>query len=107
MAEQTEQPCVWPFAECYREKFGGLPPSQQREAVKRLVGRRRNPLTEEQVRDPSEEIEAVLSAVNASYLSKKARSKNASAAKREAARVRPDNVTEPEAVEAVADADSK
>ena len=63
---------TWPFNECYREKYGGLPPSQQREAVKRLVGRRRNPLTEEQVREPSEEIEAVLTAVNAAYLNKKA-----------------------------------
>ena len=103
MAEQ-EQTMTWPFAECYKEAFGGLPPSQQREAVKRLTGRRRNPLTPEQCREPSEDILAALSAVNAAYLNKKARSKNASAAKREAARVRPDNVTEPEAVEAVADA---
>ena len=103
MTEQTEQSCVWPFAEGYKEKYGGLPPSQQREAVKRLTGRRRNPLTEEQVREPSIEVEGVLTAVNAAYLSKKQRSKNASAAKREAARVRPDNVTEPEP-EALADA---
>ena len=98
MTGQTEQPCVWPFAESYKEAYGGLPPSQQREAVKRLTTRRRNPLTPEQCREPSEDILAALSAVNAAYLNKKARSKNASAAKREAARVRPDNVTEPEAV---------
>jgi len=104
MAEQTEQPCVWPFAECYKEAFGGLPPSQQREAVKRLTSRRRNPLTAEQCAEPSPEILACLEAVQKAYLSKKQRSKQASATKREAARVRPDNVVEPEAVEAVADA---
>ena len=102
MAEQ-EQTMTWPFAECYKEAFGGLPPSQQREAVKRLTGRRRNPLTPEQCREPSEDILAALSAVNAAYLNKKARSKNASAAKREAARVRPENVAEPAPVEALAD----
>ena len=88
----------------YQEKFGGLPPSQQREAYKRLSTRRRNPLTPEHCAEPSDEIVAVLTAVNAAYLNKKARSKAASATKREAARVRPDNVVEPEAVEAVADA---
>ena len=105
MTEQTEQACVWPFAESYKEAFGGLPPSQQREAVKRLTGRRRNPLTEEQVREPSEEIEAVLTAVNAAYLSKKARSKAASATKRmiDRAQPQPEAAPEPEAVEAVAD----
>ena len=95
---------MWAFAPEYREKFGLLPPSQQREAYKRLSTRRRNPLTPEQCAEPSAEVEACLEAVNAAYLSKKQRSKQASAVKREAARVRPDNVTEPEAVEAVADA---
>ena len=94
---------TWPFAECYKEAFGGLPPSQQREAVKRLTGRRRNPLTPEQCAEPSPEVLACLEAVNAAYMSKKLRSRAASSQKREAARVRPDNVTEPEAVEAVAD----
>ena len=95
---------TWPFAECYKEAFGGLPPSQQREAVKRLTSRRRNPLTAEQCAEPSPEILACLEAVQKAYLSKKQRSKQASATKREAARVRPDNVVDPEAVEAVANA---
>ena len=103
MTEQTEQPCVGPFAECYKEAFGGLPPSQQREAVKRLTSRRRNPLTAEQCAEPSPEILACLEAVQKAYLSKKQRSKQASATKREAARVRPENVAEPAPVDAVAD----
>ena len=102
MAEQSEQACVWAFAPEYREKFGGLPPSQQREAVKRLTTRRRNPLSPEQCAEASAEVLACLEAVNAAYLSKKARSKQASASKREAARAQP----EPEAapVETLADA---
>ena len=105
MTEQTEQACVWPFAECYKEKYGGLPPSQQREAVKRLTGRRRNPLTEEQVREPSTEVEAVLTAVNAAYLNKKQRSKQASATKRMIDRAQPGNVEAEPAAEADAVAD--
>ena len=102
MDEQTtEQTIAWAFHSDYKEKFGGLPPSQQREAVKRLVGRRRNPLTEEQVREPSEEIEAVLTAVNAAYLSKKARSKAASATKRMIDRAQP----QPEAAPVEAEAE--
>ena len=93
---------TWPFAESYKEAYGGLPPSQQREAVKRLVGRRRNPLTEEQVREPSTEVEAVLTAVNAAYLSKKLRSKQASATKRMIDRANP----EPAEVEPAAEADA-
>ena len=110
MAEQSEQACVWAFAPEYREKFGGLPPSQQREALKRLTTRRRNPLTQEQCAEPSDEVEQTLTAVNAAYLSKKARSKAASATKRMIQKAHPDNVAaepeaEPEAeVEAVADA---
>ena len=101
-----EQTMTWPFAECYKEAFGGLPPSQQREAFKRLSTRRRNPLSPEQCAEPSPEVLACLEAVNAAYLSKKQRSKQASASKREAARAQPGNVTEPEpeAVEAVAGA---
>ena len=102
MAEQ-EQTMTWPFAECYKEAFGGLPPSQQREAVKRLTSRRRNPLTPEQCREPSTDVEACLEAVRAAYMSKKLRSRAASSQKREAARVRPENVAEPAPVEALAD----
>ena len=100
---------TWPFAESYKEAFGNLPPSQVREAYKRLTTRRRNPLSPEQCAEPSAEVLACLEAVNAAYLSKKQRSKAASASKREATRARPDNVTEPEAapeaapVEALAD----
>ena len=97
MTEQTEQACVWAFAPEYREKFGGLPPSQQREALKRLTTRRRNPLSPDQCAEASAEVEACLEAVNAAYLSKKQRSKAASKQKREATRACPDNVTEPEA----------
>ena len=93
---------MWPFAECYREKYGGLPPSQQREAVKRLTGRRRNPLTPEQCAEPSDEILAVLTAVNAAYLNKKARSKASSATKRMIQKAHPEPA-EPEP-EALADA---
>ena len=106
MTEQTEQACVWPFAECYHEKFGGLPPSQQREAYKRLTTRRRNPLTPEppeQCAEPSDEIVAVLTAVNAAYLNKKQRSKQASATKRMIQRAHSDNVAAEQA-EAVFDA---
>ena len=98
MAEQSEQACVWAFAPEYRENFGLLPPSQQREALKRLTTRRRNPLTEVQCAEPSAEAEACLEAVNAAYLSKKARSKAASATKRMIQKAHPDNVAaEPEA----------
>ena len=102
MAEQ-EQTTPWQFAECYKEAYGSLPPSQLREAYKRLSTRRRNPLSPEQCAQPSAEVEACLEAVRAAYMSKKQRSKQASSQKREAARVRPENVVEPEEVEAVAD----
>ena len=108
MAEQeqtTEQACVWPFAECYKEKYGGLPPSQLRESVKRLTGRRRSPLSEEQVREPSADVEACLETVHRAYLNKKQRSKNSSATKRMLQRANPEPAeVEPEAaVETVAD----
>ena len=72
----------WPFADCYAEKYGFLPPSQRREAVKRLTTRRRNPFTVEQCAEESPEVEAVLAQVFAAYQRKKLRSKAASAAKR-------------------------
>ena len=89
MAEQSEQACVWPFAESYREKFGGLPPSQQRECLKRLTGRRRSPLTEEQCRESCPDVEQTLDAVHKAYLNKKQRSKAASATKRMIDRAQP------------------
>ena len=102
MTEQTEQAFVWAFAPEYREKFGGLPPSQQREALKRLTSRRRNPLTETQCAEPSAEVLACLEAVNTAYLNKKARSKASSATKRMIQKAQP----QPEAgpVEELADA---
>ena len=109
MTEQ-EQTMTWPFAESYKEAFGNLPPSQVREAYKRLSTRRRNPLTPEQCAEPSDEVQQTLTAVNAAYLSKKQRSKAASATKRMIQKAHPDNVAaepeaEPEAeVEAVSDA---
>ena len=112
MTEQPEQEqtIAWAFLSDYKEQYGGLPPSQQREAVKRLTGRRRNPLTEAQCAELSSEVEGCLSAVKAAYLNKKARSKAASATKRMIQKAHPDNVAaepeaEPEAeVEAVSDA---
>ena len=101
--QEQEQPTLWKFAESYRKKFGGLPPSQQREVFKRLTTRLRNPLTLEPCAEPSDEITAVLTAVNVAYLSKKQRSKQASATKREASRVRSNNIGEPAEVEALAD----
>ena len=92
---------TWPFAECYKEAFGGLPPSQQREAFKRLSTRRRNPLSPEQCAEPSPEVLACLEAVNAAYLNKKARSKAASATKRMIDRAQP----QPEAAPVEAEAE--
>ena len=106
--QTTEQTIAWAFHSDYKEQYGGLPPSQQREAVKRLTGRRRNPLTEAQCAELSSEVEGCLSAVKAAYLNKKARSKAASATKRMIHKSHPEPAepeAEPEAeVEAVSDA---
>ena len=80
--DQQQDDNSWPFAGCYAEKYGFLPPSQRREAVKRLTTRRRNPFTVEQCAEESPEVEAVLAQVYAAYQRKKLRSKAASAAKR-------------------------
>ena len=94
----------------YEARFKELPPSQRREALKRLTGRRRNPLTEEQCREVCPDVEQTLDAVHKAYLNKKQRSKQASAVKRMVQKANPDNVeaetaaeVEPE-VDAVADA---
>ena len=61
MTEQTtEQTTLWEYAPEYEARFKELPPSQRREALKRLTTRRRNPLTEEQCAQPSAEVEACL-----------------------------------------------
>ena len=105
MDEQTtEQTIAWAFHSDYKEQYGCLPPSQQREAVKRLTGRRRNPLTEAQCAELSSEVEGCLSAVKAAYLNKKARSKAASATKRMIQKSHPDNVAAEPEPEALADA---
>ena len=97
MDEQTtEQPCVWEFAPEYEARFKELPPSQRREVLKRLTGRRRNPLTPEQCREPCPDVEQTLEAVHKAYLNKKVRSKAASATKRMIDRAQPAEV-EPEA----------
>ena len=80
--DQQQDETVWQFANCYAEKYGFLPPSQRREVVKRLTGRRRNPLTVEGCAQESPEVEAVLAQVWAAYQRKKERSKQASAARR-------------------------
>ena len=80
--DQQQDETVWQFASCYAEKYGFLPPSQRREAVKRLSTRRRNPLTTEQCAQESPDVEAVLAQVWAAYQRKKQRSKASSAARR-------------------------
>jgi beta-phosphoglucomutase-like phosphatase (HAD superfamily) len=72
----------WPFAPSYRERFGALPGSQQREAVKRLCMRARNPLTSDKLTEESPDVEACLSALYTAYTSKKERARIASASKR-------------------------
>ena len=99
MTEQPdqEQPTMWQFAPEYEARFKELPPSQRREALKRLTGRRRNPLTEEQCREVCPDVEQTLDAVHKAYLNKKQRSKQASAVKRMVDRAQP----QPEAAPAV------
>ena len=108
MTEQPdqEQPTLWAFAPEYEARFKELPPSQRREALKRLTGRRRNPLTEEQCREPCPDVEQILEAVQKAYLSKKARSKASSATKRMIQKAHPEPAeAEPEPEpEALADA---
>ena len=72
----------WPFAPSYRERFGALPGSQQREAIKRLTMRARNPLTSDKLTEESPDVEACLSALYTAYTSKKERARIASASKR-------------------------
>ena len=83
---QQQQPAVpppeWPFAPSYRERFGALPGSQQREAIKRLTMRARNPLSSEKLTEESPDVEACLSALFTAYTSKKERARLASASKR-------------------------
>ena len=106
--QEQEQTSPWAFAPEYEARFKELPPSQRREALKRLTGRRRNPLTEEQCREVCPDVEQTLDAVHKAYLNKKQRSKQASAVKRMVQKANPDaepETAEPEAeVEAVADA---
>ncbi len=72
----------WPFALIYKEKFGQLPPSQQKEAIKRLTMRARSPLAPEKLGEVSPDVEACLTGLFAAYSSKKARARVASATKR-------------------------
>ena len=80
--QQSEQLQAWPFAPSYESSYSGLPPSQLREAVKRLSDRKRNPLSVEKLTQEDPEIEGVLSGVKRAYLAKKERAKVASATKR-------------------------
>ena len=100
--QEQEQTSAWQFSPEYEARFKELPPSQRREALKRLTGRRRNPLTEEQCREVCPDVEQTLDAVHKAYLNKKQRSKQASAVKRMVDRAQP--VPEVAPVEAVADA---
>ena len=102
---ELQDQLAWLFAAEYAEKYGNLPPSQQREALKRLTARRRNPLSAEQCREPNPDIAAVLEAVYNAYNNKKLRSK-ASSATRRAALSNACVDAEPEADVACAEADS-
>jgi hypothetical protein len=87
MSEQPEQQAqaeAWPFAPAYESRYSSLPASQLREAMKRLAGRRRNPLPAEKLAEENPEVAATLEAVERAYLAKKQRAKAASAAKRAA-----------------------
>jgi len=71
----------WLFNEAYRAQFD-LPPTQQREVVKRLA--------KKNILDPtaaSDEIQAVLRAVHTAYANKKARARVASSMSRASKRV--------------------
>ena len=89
----------WLFAAEYSEKYNTLPPSQQREAVKRLTTRRRNPLTPEQCLEPTPDIAAVLEAVFNAYNNKKLRSKASSATRRATLSKPEPEILEPEILE--------
>ena len=89
----------WLFAAEYSEKYNTLPPSQQREAIKRLTTRRRNPLSAEQCRETNLDIEAVLEAVYNAYNNKKLRSKASSATRRANISALEPEVPEPEICE--------
>ena len=89
----------WPFALAYKERFGQLPPSQQREAIKRLTMRARAPLAPEKLGEESADVEACLEGLFKAYSSKKARARVASATKRANQRVKKaESVSEAEAV---------
>ena len=100
--QQIEQPQVWPFAPSYEANYSHLPPSQLREAIKRLSSRARNPLPAEKLAEEDPQIEGVLAAVKKAYLAKKERAKVASSVKRaQQKEAKPDDVPTP--VEAVED----
>ena len=98
--QQPEQQAqAWPFAPAYESRYSSLPQSQLREAVKRLAGRRRNPLPAEALTEENPEVAATLEAVERAYLAKKQRAKAASAAKRAAQKAVVPVETEQPAVE--------
>jgi hypothetical protein len=81
--QQSEQALsAWPFAKSYEGSYSNLPPSQLREAMRRLTERKRSPLSAETLTQEDPEIEGVLSGVKRAYLAKKERAKVASATKR-------------------------
>jgi hypothetical protein len=99
--QQSEQAQAWPFAPSYESSYSALPPSQLREAMKRLTERKRSPLSASALTQEDPEIEGVLSGVKRAYLAKKERAKVASATKRASQReTKSDNiVAEVEAAE--------
>ena len=73
------------FHETYAELTAGLPPSQLREAHKRL-SRCKQPLTDEEIAGEHPRVQACLERIAAAYARKKVRSAVASKARRDAAR---------------------
>ena len=74
-----------PFHDTYAELTAGLPPSQLREALKRL-SKCKTPLTDEEIAGEHPRVQACLERIAAAYARKKARSAVASKARRDAAR---------------------
>ena len=73
------------FHETYADLTRGLPPSQIREALKRLT-RCKHPLTDEEIAGEHPRVQACLEKIAAAYARKKERSAVASKARRDAAR---------------------
>jgi hypothetical protein len=92
MSDKPTQP---PFHEAYDALVAGLPPSQLREAYKRL-STAKVPLTDEEIFSEHPRVKACLERIVAAYGRKKSRSAVASKVRRDAAREKPADATAPE-----------